>query len=272
MRIVATSDTHWQPFHAGVLAQFVQTVAALRPDCFILAGDIGEGLTGVQNMLSILQKIECPRLILPGNHDLWSFGAWRSDLLFEQILPETVAEHDAIWLETQDWRRDGLAICGTIGWYDYSGRDPELGWTDEQYQAAKPRLNNDGNFIQWPYTDLEFANRVGDALEVRLTALQNDPTVHEILIVTHVPPFAEAITRLPGNVAWNAGNAYFYNLTLGRRIIKYPKVTRVVSGHTHIGKDATIISPHGTLDFHVIDSDYGSPVYLTFDYPNSEYN
>lgn len=268
MRVIATSDTHWQPWYADAMVEIVQKIAALKPDCFILAGDIGEGLIGVRNMLSILRQIDCPRLILAGNHDLWSTGAWRSDLLFDQILPQAVAEYDSIWLETNDWQRDGLAICGTIGWYDYSGRDPDVGWTDEQYAAGKFRLNNDGNLIKWPYTDIEFANRVGDAFEKRLSALQDDPEVREILVITHVPPFEEAITRLPGNLAWNAGNAYFYNLTLGQRIIKYPKVTRVLSGHTHIGKSATVTTAHGEIDFHVIDSDYGHPVYMEFEYPS----
>lgn len=267
MRIVATSDTHWQPWYADALVDLVRSVVALKPDCFILAGDIGESLISAHNMLSILRQIDCPRLILPGNHDLWATGAWRSDLLFDEILPGVVDEYGALWLETNDWKHDGLAICGTIGWYDYSARNPDIFWTDEQYAAAKARFNNDGTLIKWPYTDAEFANRIGDAFEARLSALQADPSVREILVVTHMPPFEQAITRLPGNLAWNIGNAYFYNLTLGRRIVKYPKVTRVLSGHTHIGKDETILTAQGAIDFHVIDSDYGHPVYLTFDYP-----
>jgi predicted phosphohydrolase len=267
MRIVATSDTHWQPAYESVLLRTIREIAALQPDCFILAGDVGEGQTGFRNMLSVLQReITCPRLIIPGNHDLWATGAYYSETLFEQVLPEMVREHNAIWLETDDWRCDGLAICGSIGWYDYSAGSPYLNWTDEQYIAAKPRLNNDGNLIKWTYTDKAFANRVGDALEKRLAALQDDPDVREILVVTHVPPFEQAISPQPENLLWTIGTAYFHNLTLGKRIIKYPKVTRVLSGHTHIGKHVPIKTAGGTIDFQVIDSDYGTPAVVSFDY------
>ncbi len=70
MQIVVTSDTHYHPrWHTAVEAS-VAEIARLQPDCVILAGDVGERLDGFRQMLRLLERLNCPRLILPGNHDL----------------------------------------------------------------------------------------------------------------------------------------------------------------------------------------------------------
>jgi 3',5'-cyclic AMP phosphodiesterase CpdA len=262
MRVVVTSDTHYQPYWAGRLLTFIQEIRALYPDVIVLGGDVGEGVSGYEGMLALLEKLACPHLILTGNHDLWKWNGHSSRELWETVLPALTRQHNAIWLEGENWIKDGLAICGTNGWYDYSAADPTLPFLKEQYAEMKKNIMVDGRAIDWGWTDLEFADRVGDAFEKRLATLQADPTVREILIVTHVPAFEEGVARKPNNLSWNMGNAYFGNLTLGKRIVKYDKVKRVVSGHTHVGKHAQI----GAIDMHVTSADYGNPVYLVFDY------
>jgi predicted MPP superfamily phosphohydrolase len=70
LRIVITSDTHYHPHWSAVLEQFVDELIQLQPDCVVLAGDIGEGIRGFEQMLILLEKLPCPRLIVTGNHDL----------------------------------------------------------------------------------------------------------------------------------------------------------------------------------------------------------
>ncbi len=111
------------------MAAFVGEIAALKPDAVILAGDVGEGLGGFERMLVLLQALDCPRLILPGNHDLWAEPQASSEARWTEILPRLTREHGAIWLEADNWCRDGLGVCGTIGWYDYTARDPSLDMT-----------------------------------------------------------------------------------------------------------------------------------------------
>jgi len=90
-------------------------------------------------------------------------------------------------------------------------------------------FNNDGNYVDWDITDEEFAAQELQAFGVRLGKLCRDPAITQILVATHVPPFIENLERRPGDLASSFGNAYCGNLTLGRAIIRCPKVTHVVS-------------------------------------------
>jgi UDP-2,3-diacylglucosamine pyrophosphatase LpxH len=46
-----------------------------------------------------------------------------------------------------------------------------------------------------------------------------------------------------------------------------PKVTHVVSGHTHHGEHWRIAADHGLIESYVVGSDYGRPAYLVLDMP-----
>ncbi len=267
MRIVITSDTHYHPKWQGALQAMITEIAGLAPDCVILAGDVGERLDGYRQMLRLLQHLDCPRLILAGNHDLWADEQAGSEERWTETLPRLTRAHGAIWLEGENWSMAGLGICGTLGWYDYSARDPSLPVTDEEYATVKRLYNVDGQRIDWAYSDIEFANRIGEAFAARLAALDADPAIRESLVVTHVPAFEAAVVRKPDDKAWNFGNAYFGNLTLGKRIIASPKVRRVVSGHTHIGWNGQVGRPHGAIEVRVVPAEYGSPAYVMLDYP-----
>jgi predicted phosphohydrolase len=262
LRVIVTSDTHYQRHWVSVLEKFTDTLAELKPDCLVVAGDVGEGIEHFENMLTLLEKLPCPRLILTGNHDLWKNAGKNSQELWETVLPKITRDHGAIWLEGENWVQGGIGICGTNGWYDYSARDPSLPYTSQDYVSKKANHILDGSLILWQWTDIEFANQIGDAFEQRLAQLETDESVREILVVTHVPPFEEGILRKPNKRHWNFSNAYFGNFTLGQRIMKYSRVRRVVSGHTHIGKTTTI----GNIDMCVLPSDYGRPAYLMIDY------
>lgn len=266
MRVIVTADTHYHPHWADTLQNFVSEIASLQPDCFIVAGDLGNSASGFEQMLILLERIDCPRLILTGNHDLWCIPPYilpppDSQQLWEEILPKLTRQHGAIWLEGENWIRNGLGICGTNGWYDYTARDHKLNYTVEDYAQMKRRFIVDGDLIAWKWTDIEFANLIGEAFECRLAALEADPGVHSTWVMTHVPVFDEGVPRMPENLSWTIRNAYYGNFTLGQRILKHAKVRRAVSGHTHIGK----IAQSGTIQMQIVPADYGHPAYLLFD-------
>src|SRR5258708_22939788 len=240
MRIVVTSDTHYHRQWHTVLRNFAVELADLEPDCLVVAGDVGEGPENFAEMLRLLEIVECPRLVLSGNYDLWSTPTASSEGLFTPILPQITRDHGAVSLEGENWICDSVAVCGPNGWYDYSGADPALPYPADEYFAFKRKYIVDGDRVDWHWSDLEFAELIGKQFSKRLAALDSNPAVQEIIVVTHVPPFAEAIVRKEGNVAWSVMSAYFYNLTLGERIKASPKVRRVVSGHTHVGVSAPV--------------------------------
>lgn len=261
MRLIVTSDTHYHPQWSDILEDFIAKMSALKPDCFVIAGDVGERIAGYDHMLELLQQLNCPRLIITGNHDLWRNTNIDSETLWSSTLPDLTQRRGAIWLEGENWSSDGIGICGTNGWYDYSGRDPSLTYTDDDYWRLKRFYIVDGERIDWQWTDIEFANMIGDAFSQRLAKLTADDSIRQIVVITHAPTFKEAILRKPNDLQWNTSNAYFYNLTLGNRIVASPKVTHVFSGHTHVGVTAQV----GSIHMQVIPSDYGAPAYSVLD-------
>lgn len=265
MRIVVTSDTHYMPQYHARLSEFIAEIATLKPDCFIMAGDVGERIEGFRAMMRLVDRLDCPRLILSGNHDLWARDGIDSEKLWREVLPQLTREHGAIWLEGENWIQGGVGVCGTNGWYDYSARELSIPMSDEKYYAMKRMYIVDGEAINWHWTDVEFANIIGSAFEDRLTDLERNPDIQQVLVATHVPAFEECLLRKPADFGWSVCNAYFGNLTLGARILKYRKVSAVVSGHTHVGRSAIIEINDRMIRLDVVPADYNKPAYVVWD-------
>lgn len=101
-----------------------------------------------------------------------------------------------------------------------------------------------------------------------LDRLDVDPSIRQIVVITHVPVLEEQILRKPADKTWGFANAYYGNLTLGREVLSCKKVTHVISGHTHIGKSVQVRTKDGrSIQAHVIGSDYRKPVFITIDLP-----
>jgi hypothetical protein len=96
-----------------------------------------------------------------------------------------------------------------------------------------------------------------------LDRLEADPSVRQTVVVTHVPLLECQMCRNSGNLDWAFSNAYFGNLTLGWQVLERKKVTHVVSGHTHIGREARLEGADGrVVEARVLDSDYRRPAWL----------
>lgn len=266
MRIVVTADIHYTEGWEPVFIEMAQLISAKKPDVFLIAGDLGEPLDNFEAALSLFVDLQCPKGIVAGNHDVWyRDGPYTSQQLWKEMLPASAHKYGYVWLESENIILDHVAICGTTGWYDYSGRDPSLRFSPEEYESLKGLVNMDAHYIDWPYTDREFANELRIDFARRLEKLENDPTIQEIVVITHVPVFEECVRRRPEDVRWNFGNAYFVNLTLGRTIAPKRKVSLIVSGHSHIGGQWEINFGGNVLQAHIVDSDYGKPGYLSLE-------
>jgi predicted phosphohydrolase len=266
MRIIVTADLHYHPLWIHALERMVRQVQDERPDCFILAGDVGHPLHNFERGLALFSGLTCPRLALAGNHDLWS-GQYDSQSLWDHKLEDAAREAGFVWLDRESFRLGSLGICGTLGWYDYSAREPFLAVEDRDYFVNKGMFNNDGNHVDWSHTDQEFAAQVVSEFSSRLAALCKDVTISQVLVVTHVPPFKENLVHKPDSMTWSFNNAFAGNLTLGRAIVRCSKVSHVVSGHTHNGGHWQIAAPQGMIESCVVGSDYGQPAYVVLDFP-----
>lgn len=264
--IVVTSDLHLGVTRPESVRALADQIAAEQPDLTVLAGDLGEGPANLAACLSIFRELPGHVAVLAGNHDVWARGGFGSQELWERVLPGAVREAGMLWLEDAIWQRDGVAVLGSLAWYDYSAVDPTFAHCSAaEFAARKHEFNLDGYKVTWGWDDVAFADRLGDALRRRLQTLESDPTVQATLLVTHVPLFEEQMLRKPHDVRWGFTNAYFGNLTLGRRLLDTPKLRMVVSGHTHVGRMGLVrrtrLDGADGLPVLVLDSDYGKPVY-----------
>jgi hypothetical protein len=274
MKIVVTSDLHLGITAGRAIRALAERIAAEAPALTVLAGDLGEPLPDFAACLELFAGLPGDVAVLAGNHDVWARGGHHSRDLWERELPAAVRARGMLWLEDADWHGDGVAVVGTISWYDYSAADPDLPhFPPERFAQLKGRFNNDARFVDWPWSDTEFAARVGDSFHGRLLRVESDPDVRAIVIATHVPLFEAQMCRKPHDQAWGFSNAYFGNLALGRRVLDASKVRAVVSGHTHVGRSG--YAPRGgdpdadlpPIPVAVVPSAYGAPAYLTVDVP-----
>lgn len=280
-RVAITSDLHLGITKREEIEPLVATIAAERPDLTVIAGDIGEGEENIRACLALFEGMPGEVAALGGNHDVWALSApWKlggpdSQELWERVLPEAVRDSGMRWLEEETWRSGGLAVAGSIAWYDYTGAaedippQPEAFWVELKHKTLPNGrfINPDAKFINWPWTDVEFANARADALVERVTALEADPGVEAILLVTHMPIFREQLVIKPDVPNWGYTNAFFGNLTLGERIGGLSKLQAVISGHTHVPRDSRHFHGNRSFPVKVVDSDFKRPGVIIFDYP-----
>jgi hypothetical protein len=207
-------------------------------------------------------SLSCPVWVLPGNHDLWHRTV-SSQLLWEGRLRETVETADCHWLEGRSFVVDGVAVAGTIAWYDYSAADPSVPATADAFARNKQYFNMDAHYVDWPWSDQEFAAMVEGPFLAELDELEADAAVRQTVVVTHVPLLECQMSRKPGNRDWGFANAYFGNLALGAKVLRRRKVSHVISGHTHTERHGSEPRTNGgVVEARVLASDYGSPAWL----------
>ncbi len=265
-KIVVTSDLHLGITSEQTLRGLARDIAGEQPDLTVLAGDIAEGLGNFSTCLKLFAEVPGQVAVLAGNHDLWARDGRSSADLWQHLLPKAVRAAGMLWLEEAAWQQDGIAVAGSIAWYDYSAVDPIIPpFSAEFFAREKGKYNLDARMMEWSRTDVEFAAQVGDALCARLASLEQDEAVQAVVVVTHVPLFAVQMARKAGDRRWGFSNAYFGNLSLGQRLLGLRKLRVVISGHTHIGRKGQVARPLlrdlPALPVSVLPCDYDAPTY-----------
>ena len=256
MRIIVTADLHYEPAKRKLYVDFARRIAEQQPDCFIIAGDLGHPLRLFRRCLQLFEGLTCPKLMLAGNHDVYA-GEHGSRLLWEHELKRCAAAAGFVWLEQQPVRLGDVGVCGTMAWYDYSSAASHLSFEDHEYRRLKPLVNHDADYIDWPWSDRAMARYLAKSLSGKLDALHADPNVEQILVVTHMPIFKQAIPDYPESDYWTMLQPYLGNITLGRLVEQHPKVSHVISGHIHRPGHWAVNTQHGEIDFRVVGSKRG---------------
>lgn len=257
-KAIVTSD-----LHHGITSP-VRTLSlriemlAHEPEVIIIAGDIGEPAEEFDKCLSVFSGLPCPVGIVIGNHDLYATAGNHSDDLWANILPGTVKKHGIVWMEEKNIVIGDTAFVGTLAWYDYSSKDPHFPLPDDYFFLNKGKFVSDGNYINWKRKDTEFAAELREGFLKRLSRAEEDQSISKIVVVTHVPLYREQMVSYSSDS--REVDAYFGNLTLGKEVLKFSKVTDVISGHTHRPTDKTV----GNIRVQIVPGDYRKPEYIVF--------
>jgi predicted phosphohydrolase len=267
LRVLITSDLIFELTGPEPVRRLVAGMDRENPDLVVIAGDIGNPLRHFSEALRCFMKLSCPVAVIPGNHDIWGGEGTSSILLYEETLAETTRSYGYRWLEKEPLLLgNGVAICGSIGWYDYSAKDPARPESRDEIRTLKHRCHPDAVHVDWEYTDDQFAELCRKRLEEQLRALENNDAVSRVLVVTHVPCFDVQLERHADDEEWSVATPFYGHLTMGEMIRKYPKVRWCVSGHTHVGLNG-IVEREGAppIATAVVGSDYAKPRWVTLE-------
>jgi predicted phosphohydrolase len=276
LRLAITADLHWG--HGGQGEEATRRLASFLwrqpPDVLILAGDIGTG-SFFAECLQMFDDLPCRKALVPGNHDLWvGRDAERNSLqLYEDDLAALSRRHGFHYLDAGPLLlpEAGLALVGSINWYDYS-------WSLEalrrDYPGEEERLytkqftfgrHNDVNFVRWPLDDVRFTARVAATLEQHLRAALAQ--VERAIVVTHHPPmrgisFPQKQPPLTlDDLLWEAFGG---NRTMEELLARHAeRIAFAFCGHTHRDRECVWHGIHG----YNVGGDYHFKRLLWLDWP-----
>jgi predicted phosphohydrolase len=280
LRIAITADLHHGTRHtAGNLAtlELATYLDENPPDVLIIAGDLGAG-DEFARCLDLFAGLTCLKALVPGNHDIWVSSAdSRGDSLkvYNSLLPALAAERGFHYLDHGPlmFPEFGLAIAGSINWYDYS-------WSIDELKEATPewefRLrtkrflrgrHNDANYIRWPYSDESFTEEAVERLIGHID--EGLAQMRRAIVVTHHPPFRALNYPAPeppsvDDLLWRAysGNRRLEDALEERS----ERIAFAFCGHTHYARDGR----HFGIRGHNIGGDYHFKRLLYLDWPDGE--
>ncbi|MCI0683154.1 MAG: metallophosphoesterase [Gemmataceae bacterium] len=254
MRIAVTADLHWGHNAAGddATRQLVEHLRRRPPDLLLLGGDVGSG-DHFAECLRLFGELTCPKALVPGNHDLWvGDDDPRGDSLqvYDDCLPRLCAAHSFHFLDRAPllFHDQGLAVVGSINWYDYSwslarlqNEVPDWEWRLRHMAFTRGR-HNDRRFVRWRLDDGQFTRHVVAAFARHLDEALAAPA--RALVLTHHPAFYDLSfpragpPSVPDGLLWDAfaGNAALPDV-LQRHA---ERIALVLSGHTHRAREGRL--------------------------------
>ncbi|HPZ06624.1 MAG TPA: metallophosphoesterase [Candidatus Eremiobacteraeota bacterium] len=234
MKIIATGDLHYglRPGGDRSTEEIAKKLLNSEADVFIIAGDIGKGIDNFKKCLDLFQKFKGYKLIVPGNHDIWTKNG-DSLQIYSDTLHQISEECNFHYLDTAPLVVDKVGFVGNIGWYDYSFRLTELAIPMKYYEEKRfPKVAawNDRRYIKWNFTDYDFLRTLLERMEKHIKHIYEK--VETIIGVTHHLPF-ECMVRKTDHLPWDFARAYLGSEKIGELYLHYEKIKLAICGHNH---------------------------------------
>lgn len=233
MKAAWLSDIHFEHLEEHQIHLFSQEVAGKQPELVLLGGDIAVAEQVCERLREMDETLKCPIYFVLGNHDYYggSISAVRS-----QVTALSEESMQLCWLQAAGVvsLNESTALIGHGCWAD--GRAGDF--------HSRPDLLTDC-FVIDELKDLDCAKRLerinslGDeaAQQVKriLTLAFENHT--EVMLLTHVPPFAEAC-YYQGRKTSDDILPHFVCKAVGDSLLELlrddpEKHLTVLSGHTH---------------------------------------
>ena len=235
MRVAWTADIHLELLDKGPLSEYLDFLADQMLDVLLIAGDIGTAKTVASYLALLARSLHVPTYFCLGNHDIYggSISAVRA-----------AVRQTAAGIRCLNW----LPEAGAAGLSDSVAVVGHGSWGDGRFGAygnSPVRLRDFSQIKDFVLLDQE--QRLSRMQEVadeasdhfRRTLPRALDMAQHVIVVTHVPPFAEA--------AWHDGEQsgpfwlpFFACKVVGdvlrEAMESYPdsRMT-VLCGHTHGG-------------------------------------
>jgi len=250
-----TADLHFGLYPTGdactlELARFVADSGA---DALIIAGDVAKSAQdSFAACLNLFSDFGGARLLVPGNHDLWTQRDGNSRRLYRDVLPGLASESNFHMLDAGPWVMGRTAFVGNIGWYDYSMANPELNLTRKQYSSKKmPGICtwNDLRFIRWNMQDEEFTANCCKRMQRHYK--QAAAQAQQVIAVLHHLPFSDLVYG-EASAALEFSKAFMGSVAMGELLTSWPTLRYAFCGHRHGPATCT----HGPLRTWCVGSTY----------------
>jgi predicted phosphohydrolase len=255
MRVAWATDIHLDFLADEQVRGFAATLAGERPDVVVLSGDLSHAELLEHHLRLLVGGVTCPVYFVLGNHDY--YGSSIADV--RQAVAELCARKPRLrWLPACGvvHLSERTAMIGCDGWADARLGDPdgtpvilndffhiaELAETLEPAVRATPALLR-GRDRGPLHRELQArGDAEAAACDALLTAALADHA--EVLVVTHVPPFAAACWH-EGELSNDEWLPYFTCAALGEVLRAQARANpgrelTVLCGHTHGAGEAQI--------------------------------
>jgi hypothetical protein len=290
MKIAVTSDLHYDitPQNHSLVPYIVDEVKRQSPDALVLGGDLANTLAGWGEVLGNFRPLQILKLVVPGNHDVWiesksalnrgQDSTWKYDIALREI----AAQHGFQYLPGNPIIIGRIGFTGSLGWYDYSLRDPRLDGAIGQHEYEKGTLTNGNGYtlvwndtrraawLRYPHSEdwrrrrlrlsaWEVCTKLAKSLEAECQSLAG--RISNLVAVIHTNPFRSCISPA---ITPDPFDAYEGSVRLGELLVRFGAHHDIlcICGHRHKRLDINeagirvVRSPVGYLDH--FNGDYGT--------------
>jgi 3',5'-cyclic AMP phosphodiesterase CpdA len=243
-KILWTTDIHLTYAHDP--REFF--LAARQGDALVVSGDISEGNDLKQQLALLANNVPIPIYFVLGNHDFYKRGVDEVHGIVRRFCSRK--KTNLIWLNSlRDGfveLDDGIAILGHEGWYDCQyGRTGQVFLRD--FDEIKDLAAVYFPKRPFPHALVDVCRRLAQqaAVHFELVLPRVFASYDKAVLVTHVPPFAEA-ARYGGRQSEPAFLPFFSSKVAGDALVRimsaFPsKRLLVLCGHSHGDGDLQVL-------------------------------